>query len=62
MKVDLNATARPITDPRERRDVFQQILDGLNDPSITLPTEFPPLEDWVAFSPAVEITFDDFSS
>jgi hypothetical protein len=59
---DLSATARPITDPQERRDVFTHILDGLNDPSITLPVEFPPLEDWVTFSPAVEVTFDDFPS
>ena len=60
VKADLSATARPIMDPKERRDVFQQILDGLNDPSITLPVEFPPLEEWVTFSPAVEVTFDDF--
>jgi deazaflavin-dependent oxidoreductase (nitroreductase family) len=62
VKADLSATARPITDPKERREVFQQILDGLNDPSITLPVEFPPLEDWVTFSPVVEVTFDDFAS
>jgi deazaflavin-dependent oxidoreductase (nitroreductase family) len=62
VKADLSATARPITDPQERRDVFQQILDGLNDPSITLPVEFPPLEDWVTLSPAVEVTFDDVAS
>jgi hypothetical protein len=62
VKADLGATARLITDPQERRDVFQQILDGLNDPSITLPVEFPPLEDWVTFSPAIEVTFDDFAS
>lgn len=62
VKADLAATARLITDPQERRDVFQQILDGLSDPSITLPVEFPPLADWVTFSPAVEVTFDDFSS
>ena len=52
VKADLSATARPITDVAERRDVFQQILDGLNDPSITLPVEFPPLEDWIEFSPS----------
>jgi deazaflavin-dependent oxidoreductase (nitroreductase family) len=62
VKADLSATARPITEPEERREVFEQILDGLNDPSITLPVEFPPLEDWVTFSPLVEITFDDFES
>jgi hypothetical protein len=57
---DLSATARPITDPKERRDVFQQILDGLSDPSIALPLEFPPLEDWVTCRPLVEVEFDDF--
>jgi hypothetical protein len=62
VKADLSATARPITDPQERRDVFQQILDGVNDHSITLPVGFPPLEDWITFSPAVEVTFDDFAS
>jgi hypothetical protein len=60
-KPDLDATARLITEPQERREVFQQILDGLNDPSITLPVEFPPLEEWVKFSPAIEVTFDDFA-
>jgi deazaflavin-dependent oxidoreductase (nitroreductase family) len=62
VKADLSATARPITDGQERRDVFQQILDGLNDPSITLPVEFPPLEDWITFSPLVEVKFDAFTS
>jgi deazaflavin-dependent oxidoreductase (nitroreductase family) len=62
VKADLSATARPITEPEERQAVFQQILDGLDDPSITLPVEFPPLEDWLKSSPAVEVTFDDFAS
>ena len=62
VKADLSATARLITDPEERREVFGQILDGLSDPSITLPVEFPPLEDWIEFSPLIEVTFDDFPS
>jgi deazaflavin-dependent oxidoreductase (nitroreductase family) len=59
VQVDLSATARPITDPRERQDIFQRILDGLNDPSISLGFELPPVEDWVEFSPLVEVVFDD---
>jgi deazaflavin-dependent oxidoreductase (nitroreductase family) len=59
VQVDLSATARPITDPRERQDIFNRILDGLNDPSISLGFELPPVEDWVEFSPLVEVVFDD---
>jgi deazaflavin-dependent oxidoreductase (nitroreductase family) len=59
VEVDLSATARPIRDPQERQDIFQRILDGLNDPSISLGFELPPVEDWVEFSPLVEVVFDD---
>lgn len=62
VKADLSATARPITDPDERRDVFRRVIDGLNDPSVSAPLDFPPLEDWVTFSPLVEVSFDDFPS
>ena len=62
VQADLGATARPVTDPDERRDVFGQIIDGLKDPSVAAPLDFPPLEDWVTFSPLVEVSFDDFSS
>ena len=62
IQADLNATARPITDTPEREDVFRRILDGLNDPSLSLGMDFPPLEEWVKFSPLVEVSFDDFAA
>jgi F420H(2)-dependent quinone reductase len=62
VQADLSATARPITDPEERRDVFGKIIDSLTDPPISLEFEPPPLEEWVKFSPLVEVTFDDFAS
>jgi deazaflavin-dependent oxidoreductase (nitroreductase family) len=63
VEADLSATARPITDPQERRDVFQGLIDGLTDPSITaILSDLPPLEEWMEFSPLVEVTFDDVAS
>jgi deazaflavin-dependent oxidoreductase (nitroreductase family) len=63
VEADLPATARPITDPQERREVFQGLIDGLTDPSITaILTDLPPLEDWVEFSPLVEVSFDDLAT
>ena len=61
VKADLSATARPITDPRERRDVFGRIIASLQNPSVSLDFELPPVEEWVKFSPLVEVTFDDFA-
>jgi F420H(2)-dependent quinone reductase len=63
LHADLSATARPITEPTERREVLQRLLASLNDPSNPdpLPNQ-PPLEDWVASSPLVEITFDDLET
>ena len=62
VQADLSATARPITDPEERREVFGKIIAGLNDPSVALEFETPPLEQWVEFSPLVEVSFDDLTS
>jgi hypothetical protein len=62
VKADLSATARPITDPEERRAIFGKLLAGLSDPSVELGFEPPPLEEWVKFSPLVEVTFDDAAS
>jgi hypothetical protein len=59
VQADLSATARPVTDPDERRDVFGRLLAGLDNPSVTAPIDFPPLEEWVTFSPLVEVIFDD---
>jgi deazaflavin-dependent oxidoreductase (nitroreductase family) len=63
VRADLSATARPITDPQERRDVFQGLLAGLTAPSVAaVLSDVPPLEDWAAFSPLVQVSFDDFAS
>ena len=62
VKADLSATARPITDPQERRDVFGRIIDSLHSPSVSLDFELPPVEEWVKSSPLVEVTFDDFAA
>jgi deazaflavin-dependent oxidoreductase (nitroreductase family) len=51
VQADLAATARPITDETERREVLARVvatLDGERD-----------LDDWVARSPLVEVTFRD---
>jgi F420H(2)-dependent quinone reductase len=60
LQADLPATARPILNQDERRDVLRQILNNLNDPSNPAPLpDQPPIEDWVASSPLIEVTFDD---
>ena len=57
---DLPATARPVTDEAERRRIFTQFVEDLNQPSnpgrIAQPTR---VEDWVAGSPLMEISFDE---
>jgi hypothetical protein len=56
---DLPATATIITDPQERRRVFEYIVDDLNQPHnpgfVTQPQR---VEDWMEGSPLVEIAFD----
>ena len=47
---DLPATARPITDDAERREVIAGILDDLGRGSENL-------DDWVANSPLAEVEF-----
>ena len=49
-QADLPATARPITEEAERREVVAGILEDLGRGSANL-------EDWVAASPLVEVTF-----
>lgn len=59
VRADLPATARPITSEAERRRIFTAFVDDLNQPhnpaGIVQPIE---VEDWMAGSPLVEITFD----
>ncbi|MEZ4860271.1 MAG: nitroreductase family deazaflavin-dependent oxidoreductase [Caldilineaceae bacterium] len=58
IQADLPATARPITDPAERRTVLARITQKLNQ-TLNRTTD---LETWVADSPLVEVTFDSLPS
>ena len=49
VKADLPATARPITDPVERRSVLETIVGRLGRSG--------DIERWVASSPLVEVSF-----
>jgi deazaflavin-dependent oxidoreductase (nitroreductase family) len=49
-QADLAATARPITDQAERREVIQGILDDLGRGT-------GKVDEWVARSPLVEVEF-----
>jgi deazaflavin-dependent oxidoreductase (nitroreductase family) len=51
---DLDATARPITETDERTRVFNAILPPLE--SLVGPGQ-PTIEQWIAESPLVEVTF-----
>jgi len=60
VRATLKATARPVTDPDERRRVFTEIVAELNQPAnpgrLTVPTK---VEDWMNGSVLLEIQFDD---
>jgi hypothetical protein len=59
VQADLDATARPITEPEERRKILQVIVDYLNGPTKPIPSIDPQhVEDWIAASPLVEVVFD----
>ena len=56
---DLAATATPITDATERSAVLRAILDAIDAlyaGSASRPA-FPPLEEWVAGSPLIRVSF-----
>lgn len=60
VQADLAATAVPVTDEDHRRRVFSQIVDDLSqdhDPAGL--GQVPPLVQWLAGSPLIEIVFDD---
>jgi deazaflavin-dependent oxidoreductase (nitroreductase family) len=56
---DLAATARPVGDPAERREVLGAILEELNAPEnpggLSAPAD---LDEWTASSPLFEILFE----
>jgi deazaflavin-dependent oxidoreductase (nitroreductase family) len=53
---DLQATARPVTDPAEREQVLTPILASLAE-SVSAATRDPAA--WMSSSPLVEVTFND---
>lgn len=60
VRADLAATAVPVTGPEQRRQVFEEIVDDLNQTHNPGNVEQPQrVDDWVAGSPLVEIVFDD---
>jgi len=60
LRADLPATAVPVTDPAQRRRVFEYIVDDLNQPHNPGMVPQPQsVDDWVAGSPLVEVIFDD---
>ncbi len=60
VRADLPATAIPITDEAERRRIFTYMIDDFNQPHNPAGLSQPPhLEDWLAGSPLVEISFDN---
>lgn len=50
-QADLPAHARPITEESERRPILTRILTNINRP-------LDQLDEWLANSPLVEVTFD----
>jgi F420H(2)-dependent quinone reductase len=60
---DLRAYATPITDPAKRRPIFDYIVDDFNQPHNPALVRQPQyVEDWMAGSPLMEITFPDLPS
>ncbi len=61
VRADLRARAEPVLDTRDRRRVFTEIVADLNQPRhsgyLVQPVE--PVEEWVAGSPLMHITFHD---
>lgn len=59
VRADLRAHAEPVLDPTERRRIFSEIVADLDQPLhrgyLAQPVE--PVEEWVAGSPLMHITF-----
>ena len=59
VRADLPATAIPITEEAERRRIFTYIIDDFTQPDNPAGlSQQPHLEEWMAGSPLVEISFD----
>ncbi len=60
VRADLPATAIPITDEAERRRIFTEFVDDLNQPhNPARIVQSTNVEDWMAGSPLAEIIFDE---
>ncbi|MCK6068229.1 MULTISPECIES: nitroreductase/quinone reductase family protein [Microbacterium] len=60
---DLRATAIPITEPAQKRPIFEYIVDDFNQPHNPAIVRQPQrVEDWMAGSPLMEIIFTDLPS
>lgn len=63
VSADLAATARPVTDFDHRRQVFQHIIDDLNQPHNPALIHQPQrVQDWIQGSPLMEIIIDGLVS
>lgn len=60
VRADLAATATPITESEDRSAVLGAILDGIDAfyAGRASRPAFAPLEDWIASSPLVRVTFN----
>jgi hypothetical protein len=60
IRADLRAIGVPITDPTQKRPVFEYIVDDFNQPHNPAIIHQPQhVEEWIAGSPLVEIVFTD---
>ena len=60
IRTDLQATAVPITDPSQKRLIFEYIVDDFNQPHNPAIVHQPQhVEDWMTGSPLMEIVFTD---
>lgn len=60
IRADLRATAVPVTDPAQKRPIFEYIVDDFNQPHNPAIVRQPQyVEDWMAGSPLMEIVFTD---
>ncbi|HEY0249594.1 MAG TPA: nitroreductase/quinone reductase family protein [Gryllotalpicola sp.] len=59
VRADLPATAEPVLDLADRRRVFEAVVADLNQPrhSSYISQPVQPVEDWIAGSPLMHVTF-----
>ena len=62
VSADLRAVGIPVTDPAQKRRVFEYIVDDFNQPHNPAIVRQPQhVEDWMTGSPLVEIIFPDIA-